>query len=660
MLDLSRQRTRHLLALAFTLMLCGGVSIAQTSPQPASPQPAPTAPTDRAYTPPVPLSYNPPENVSSGEFQRYVATQSEQVSQKKPPLPKVPSGLISRDSSIQVAQPMEPGPVPPAPTVTAQPFDPLAPPASDAVSNPSNAISVPDPSIPTEIPVLEEVPQAPIQKKSGPWWEESCRARLLADAPQTVCQADLEQLIWQSMQYSPRVQSILIVPKIQRTEEQIASGSFDPTRYAQTNYHNTSDPVGNTLTTGGPSRLNEEFWENSAGIRDRNILGGKSDLSQAFNARDNNSLFFKPNNQADTKMSLNYTQPLLRGAGSFYNTSSIRLAGIKTRATIATANRELQDHAMNIITAYWELTLHRYLLLQAMNGQVRLQGIKAKLMDREGIDLLPSHLSRANAAIAGQQGQIEIAKANIKAREATLRQLVNSPELESGSCREIIPLTLPTDELPKVPIEDELSSAIMYRGDIQAIQQSIESATVQQRLAVNELRPTLDLIASSYIRGLRGENDFNRAFASQFDTGRPSFSSGLEFQNPVGNRAAKANLQGRALEVAKLMNDYSNALLNARKEIESAVEASKGTYASALAAIEQTFASKEEVELQMARFYDAFGDNPSLSNILNDLLDAENRLITAENTWASRQIQHMQAIAQIKYEAGTLMTISAE
>jgi outer membrane protein TolC len=108
------------------------------------------------------------------------------------------------------------------------------------------------------------------------------------------------------------------------------------------------------------------------------------------------------------------------------------------------------------------------------------------------------------------------------------------------------------------------------------------------------------------------------------------------------------------------MNDYSNALLTARADITAAVDLSKGTLASALSAIDQTWASKEEVESHMARFYDAFGDNPSLSNILNDLLDAENRLIAAENTWANRQIQHMQALAQIQYEAGTLMTISAE
>ena len=221
-----------------------------------------------------------------------------------------------------------------------------------------------------------------------PWWQERCTNSILTNEPNKACPVDLEQLIWQSMQYSAKVQSILIAPKIQRTDIQIARGEFDRRRFSQTNYHSTSDPVGNVLTTGGPNRLNEQFWENSIGVRDLNTRGGKSELSQMIIGRDSNSLFFKPNNQADSKLSLNYTQPLMRGSGVSYNTSSIQLAGIKTNQSIATANRELQIHAMDVVNAYWEMVLHRYLMEQARKGHERLQQIKAQLLNREGRDLI--------------------------------------------------------------------------------------------------------------------------------------------------------------------------------------------------------------------------------------------------------------------------------
>lgn len=493
-----------------------------------------------------------------------------------------------------------------------------------------------------------------------PWWQDLTLHPLLSSDKQLACRFDLEQLVWLSMQHSPRVQSILIVPQIQRTESDVAAGEFDPRRFGQSIYHNTSDPVGNTLTTGGPTRLNDQFWQNSIGIRDRNVLGGKTELSQAIDARDSNSLFFQPNNQADTKLSLNYTQPLMRGSGRFYNTSAIQLAGIKTQETIATANRELQFHALDVISAYWELTLHRYLLAQARISQERLIQIKQKLEDRAGMDLLSNFVSRAKAAIAKQQQQIEIAKASIKKQEAVLRQLVNAPELENSICQEIIPLTIPDIALPGEILEDELWSAVKYRGDVVAIQQTIESAVVQRKVAKHELKPTLDLIADSYVRGLRGDNQFLESWTNQFDTGRPSFSSGLSYQAPVGNRAAKANLKGRELEIQKLIYDYSNALKTARAQIESVLEESKGTYAAAQSSIVQIIATQDEVQLHESKVDSFFGDNPSVSSQLNELLDAIGRLTEAENQMADRQIRHMLALAKIKFESGTLMTITAE
>ena len=412
------------------------------------------------------------ESVSSGEFERFIAV----------PLPQ---------ESLSRAVVNNPSPLPSV--QTASPFEPA--------NSPLTQIS---PNLPPE------------SIRYIPWWQNRCASPLFAAAPEFVCRVDLEQLIWQSMQHSPGVQSILIVPQIQRTEQQIAQGEFDPRRFGQSNYHNTSDPIGNTLTTGGPPRLNEDFWENSVGIRDRNVLGGKTELAQLLNAKNNNSLFFKPNNQADAKLSLNYTQPLMRGSGKFYNTSSIQIASIRTQASIAEANRKLQDHVLNIVSAYWDLTLYRNLLVQSQNGQLRLQQIKQQLETRTGRDLLPAHVSRAHAAIQAQQGQIANAIYNIKKQEAILRSLVNSPEMEGGQCREIIPLTSPEVGIPDVPIEEELYAAIFYRGDIVALQQAIENAVVQRQLAVNELRPTLDLIAGGYVHGLRGNNQIAEAWGNQF------------------------------------------------------------------------------------------------------------------------------------------------
>ncbi|MCU0720268.1 MAG: hypothetical protein MUC83_11235, partial [Pirellula sp.] len=146
----------------------------------------------------------------------------------------------------------------------------------------------------------------------GCWWEKphALNKQLITRDINRVQFIDLEQLVWLSVQHSPAIKAIIKVPSVQRSEEDVARSEFDPRFNARSNFKDTSDPVGNTLTTGGPNRLNEYFWENSVGISDRNTFGGRTELRQAMDARDSNSLFFIPGDQVDTKLSLNYTQPL--------------------------------------------------------------------------------------------------------------------------------------------------------------------------------------------------------------------------------------------------------------------------------------------------------------------------------------------------------------
>lgn len=505
--------------------------------------------------------------------------------------------------------------------------------------------------------------QAPLPTRLPmvPWWQDYAQKPLLTrDRPNTSLYAELDQLVGMSLHYSPKIKSILIVPEIQRTEIGIAQADLDPRTFAQSIYHDTSDPVGNTLTTGGPKRLEDVFWENSVGARDKNSLGGKAEWTQLLNGRDSNSLFFQPNQQADTKLSINYTQPLLRGAGRSYNTASIRIAGLRTSSSIASANRELQNHVLDISNAYWELVLNRYLLAQAETGQNRLIQIYERLNGRIDADANRTQIHRAIAAIQTQQGSIGTLRGTIHSVQARLKALVNSPDLLGPECVEIIPSTMPADEYSVPDCSQEMMEALLSRGDILAIQNSIQAASVQKQMAINELRPQLDALTEVYVRGLRGNYNYGGAFVNQFDTGAVSYFAGLSYQRPVGNRAANNNLIGRRREMEKLISDYENAIVNARSDIMSAVAQSAGAFEALFAAINSTVSSSMEVEQIQADLDHVFTDKTSISNKLQDLLDAEGRLIQAENNWARNQIQYMKALTQIKYESGTLMAIMPE
>lgn len=497
----------------------------------------------------------------------------------------------------------------------------------------------------------------------GCWWEKphALNKQLITRDTSRVQFLDLEQLVWLSVQYSPAIQAIIKVPSIQRSEEEVARADFDPRFNARTNFKDSSDPVGNTLTTGGPNRLNEYFWENSVGISDRNTIGGKTELRQAMDARDSNSLFFIPGDQVDTKLSLNYTQPLRRGYGAFYNTSQIQIQQSKTQQEIAFANEGLQNHAMKLHNAYWSLVASRFQFVQAVNTQYRLEEICKRLGDRQGIDLLDSHIKRVEKEIETIKSLRATLKAQIKSTQYEIAQLVAAPELQAESCSEIIPLTIPTSALPPDELLiDEYYSAILYRGDLARVRFKIEQVAIQKKVAVHELQSKLDLFLESYVRGLEGDKQLFSSLTRQFDSGSPSYAAGLTYELPKGNRAAKANVFANSESLAQLTYEYDDNLQKAYSQVNSAIEKSKGSYRAIFASLNAANAAVSEVELHQTRYEDYFSENASRSVILSEWLDAEMRLFSAERELAEQQVEHMKHLTQIKFESGTLLTIQAE
>ena len=54
-----------------------------------------------------------------------------------------------------------------------------------------------------------------------------------------------------------------------------ADAQFDWTGFMETRWDDISEPVGNTLTTGGPTRFNDHRWDYEAGVRPGRIgVGG--------------------------------------------------------------------------------------------------------------------------------------------------------------------------------------------------------------------------------------------------------------------------------------------------------------------------------------------------------------------------------------------------
>ncbi len=514
-------------------------------------------------------------------------------------------------------------------------------------------------SLPTPQILQDDSPAEPIaaceQLPLGfaPWWQNAV-GRQMRHAAESY-PIDLDALIVSALAYSSRVHAISEDVLIQETAILEAQAAFDVQAFMDSKFFRRSDPVGNVLETGGPSRLREGDWGYSAGLRKRTPLGGSWEVSQRIGMRDSNSRFFTPEQQGNAKLAISFSQPLLNGFGRAYNTSLILLADIDTSVAMDQTLAGLQNQLLEIAETYWQLYLHRAVLLQKQRHLQRAQVILDELTHRREVDVLESQIVRARAAVAARQSELIRTATNIRNTEARIRVLTNAPDLLTNVEAELIPLDLPAVALLDVSLPDAKVTALRYRPEMDVASQEIRAASVRLDMSRNELRPALDLVLETYVAGLDADYDITQAMADQFSVGEPSYTAGLVFEVPLQRRAAKARLQRRQLQLRQLVQRLQDTTQTLLSDVEIAVREVSATHREMVAKYRAMNAAETDVDYLNQRWQLLSGDDQSVGFLLEDLLDAQDRLADEEYGFVMAQCEYTLSQTTLKRATGTLL-----
>ncbi len=486
-----------------------------------------------------------------------------------------------------------------------------------------------------------------------PWWQQAV-TRPLRAAPDTY-PIDLDALVIAALAYSPRVRAVSEDVLIQQTAVVEARAAFDVSAFAESKFFRRSDPTGNDLETGGPPRWREADWGFSAGLRKRTPLGGSWEIAQRIGIRDSNSLFFNPDQQGNARLSLSFDQPLLNGFGRPYNTSLIVLAELDTTIAMDETIASLQQQLTQVADMYWELYLQRSVLAQKYRHLERAQVVLEELEQRRDIDALESQIIRARAAVAARQAELARSDANIRNTEARIRTLTNAPELQGSPHAELIPMDPPETTRIDVDLQDALVTALQHRPEIDAASQEIRAASVRLNMSKKELLPALDLVLETYVSGIDGGYDIAQSFADQFSEGEPGYSAGLLFEVPLQRRAAKARLQRRCLQLRQVTERLDEIIQMLSTDVEIAVREVHATYQEMAGKYHSMVAAQAEVDDARQRWQLMAGEERSGSLLLEDLLDAQDRLVVEEYGFALAQRSYAVSQTQLKRATGTLL-----
>lgn len=490
------------------------------------------------------------------------------------------------------------------------------------------------------------------------WWQPALQQTLgLGTASVPV---DVSWLTQTALESSPLVRSLLTRPDIDRTSVVIADSDFDPTAFLETKFVDTNDPIGSLLTTGNASgRFRDETWSGDAGIRRKLRGGGSLDAVQRGGFQQNNSEFLIPNPQGTTRLELNFSQPLLKDRGRAVNQIRVLLAQIDVRLTRSEVRQELESHLLRVTQGYWDLYQARSEYLQRQRLLQRTEQLHAIISGRQQVDAMTRQLLRSEASLAERRTGLRRAEAEIRDAQARLRVLTGSVVLTQAEMTELMPRELPPMSVIPVEARDAAISALENRADIASALAKIQSVSAKCGVAKNQLLPRLDMLLSTYVAGLDSRRDTWGAFVNQFADGRPSYAAGLRYEIPLGNRAARARLQRNKLEMTRAIEDFRQTTESAIAEVEIAARETKTSYGEMSARYQAILAAQREVMYLQQRYETLVDPQESAIVLIEDLLDAQQRLFDGERSYVAAQIDHAISWVRLRRSMGVLLRMDS-
>ena len=483
------------------------------------------------------------------------------------------------------------------------------------------------------------------------WWQPMVSKPLRNDVPPLPL--SLEQALIGALDHSQQIKVFSELPLIRETAITEADAAFDWYAFIDSRWDDTSEPIGNSLTAGpGINRFRDHNLGVSAGVRRRTLTGGQLEMAQRLGFQDNNSQFFVPDPQGTARLSLSFTQPLLRGRGKVYNTSLTVLAQIDRQVADEEFRRQLEAHLLEVSRAYWALYLERAVLYQKINSFVRGRQVFEKLEKRRGIDAPINQIVSAEASVKQRLSELTRARAAVKNAESRLRSLVNDPTYFDV---EIITEDMPTFDYLPVDLGESVSLAVQHRPEVAQALKQIKAACVRWNMSKHEMLPVLNLVTEAYVSGLEDDGEAFDAWDRQFDTGEPSYAIALQYEVPLRKRAAKARLQRRRLESRQLESQYQTTLETIRLEVEVAVRELQTSHEELSSKQHAMQARKMQLDALTKRWERLPGEDVTASLALENLLIAQDHLARAEFEYLQSQLTYNLSLVNLKRATGLLL-----
>ncbi len=327
-------------------------------------------------------------------------------------------------------------------------------------------------------------------------------------------------------------------------------------------------------------------------------FGGNFSLALNTNKYDTNRSGTTINPSYRARLTLDYTQPLLRNFGLNISRREIIVAKNNLNSSEKDLQRSLQDTVYSVEEAYWGL------VASIENLKVMQQSLKLAedFLERQkrAVEIgteAPIEILSARSEVATREADILAAEANVKNAEDNLKLILNltaeDPNFEFTS---ITPQEMPEFEKKELSLEQAFATALQKRPDLESQRIGLKTSELNLDFAKNQQLPALNFNASYWSPGVSGtqlildpENPFGPplgeipggregAFQDVFGLEYPNWSVSFTLDIPLNTIISRASLAQARVDLQQATLQLKQQEQNIYLEIKRAVRAVETNY----------------------------------------------------------------------------------
>jgi outer membrane protein TolC len=374
------------------------------------------------------------------------------------------------------------------------------------------------------------------------------------------------------------VQGARLQQGVTQAELVAAQAAFDANLVASTQGQFQNQP---TQNFGGflPSDFANQFrqWSFSSGIETATVTGGSFNVGMASTYSQLYPANLYSNNPAwINSLQIGLSQPLLKGFGTDVNMAAIRLARNNDRRSLQQLRAQLLQLCRDVEVGYWQLVLARQRVVgTAWLVRVGVE-VREVLAKRRAFDTTQAQYADAVAKVEDRKAQLIRAQREVAASVDRLKVLLNEPSLPVGEETMIVPVDFMVDQPLAFSLREAIGTAVEQSPVITQSLLAVDDAGIRQVVADNGRLPDLNLNAQFQFNGL--EQGMGEAWQELTEAGFVNYLVGLNFSQPIGNRAGEANYRRARLQRSQAVLAYRAAVQQAIFQVKDALRSIDAQY----------------------------------------------------------------------------------